>query len=239
MAITLDTAAAAYRGTGATSHTFSFTVGANTNKGLCLFLHVFDGDRATGVTYAGSAMTQVNKVKQGSSADYGYIYYLNAPTAGANNFVVSVSPSTRISWAASSYYNVKQTVQPEANNTAGGGGTSATVATISVTDNAFIVYGYIHNAGATDSYTNVTQRAVDASNGTTGIGDALQVTAGSLSQAANWTGTQQYAANALAIAPFVATGPNNLKSYNTNLKANIKSVNTNLIANVKSVNTNV
>lgn len=37
--------------------------------------------------------------------------------------------------------------------------------------------------------------------------------------------------------PFI-TGPANLKSYNTNLKANIKSINTNLIANVKSLNTN-
>jgi len=35
------------------------------------------------------------------------------------------------------------------------------------------------------------------------------------------------------------SGPVNLKSYNTNLKANIKSINTNLIANVKSLNTNV
>lgn len=34
------------------------------------------------------------------------------------------------------------------------------------------------------------------------------------------------------------SGPANLKSYNTNLKANIKSINTNLIANVKSLNTN-
>ena len=35
------------------------------------------------------------------------------------------------------------------------------------------------------------------------------------------------------------TGPANLKSYNTNLKANIKTINTNPIANVKSLNTNV
>lgn len=35
-----------------------------------------------------------------------------------------------------------------------------------------------------------------------------------------------------------ASGPANLKSYNTNLKANIKSINTNLIANVKTLNTN-
>ena len=36
-----------------------------------------------------------------------------------------------------------------------------------------------------------------------------------------------------------ASGPANLKSFSTNLKANVKSINTNLIANVKSYNTNV
>lgn len=36
-----------------------------------------------------------------------------------------------------------------------------------------------------------------------------------------------------------ASGPANLKSYNTNVKANIKSINTNPIANIKSLNTNV
>lgn len=39
--------------------------------------------------------------------------------------------------------------------------------------------------------------------------------------------------------PFAASGPANLKSYNTNVIANIKSINTNPIANVKSLNTNV
>lgn len=36
-----------------------------------------------------------------------------------------------------------------------------------------------------------------------------------------------------------ASGPANLKSYNTNLKANIKSINTNPLANIKSLNTNI
>lgn len=43
----------------------------------------------------------------------------------------------------------------------------------------------------------------------------------------------------LVVTYTVPVGPNNLKSYNTNLKANIKSINTNPIANVKSLNTNV
>lgn len=35
------------------------------------------------------------------------------------------------------------------------------------------------------------------------------------------------------------SGPANLKTYNTNVKANIKSINTNILANIKSLNTNV
>lgn len=42
----------------------------------------------------------------------------------------------------------------------------------------------------------------------------------------------------LSVTYTVATGPANLKSYNTNVKANIKSINTNVIANIKSLNTN-
>lgn len=42
----------------------------------------------------------------------------------------------------------------------------------------------------------------------------------------------------LYLAWTVPSGPANLKSYNTNLKANIKSINTNLIANVKTLDTN-
>lgn len=38
--------------------------------------------------------------------------------------------------------------------------------------------------------------------------------------------------------PFVAAGPTNLKTYNTNVKANIKTMNTNPIANVKTFDTN-
>lgn len=50
--------------------------------------------------------------------------------------------------------------------------------------------------------------------------------------------TEGKQAFAIALNP-EQSGPANLKSYNTNLKANIKSINTNLIANVKSLDTNV
>jgi len=42
----------------------------------------------------------------------------------------------------------------------------------------------------------------------------------------------------IVVNPFIASGPANLKSLDTNVKANIKSYNTNVIANIKSINTN-
>jgi len=50
--------------------------------------------------------------------------------------------------------------------------------------------------------------------------------------------TQLYNSGAGLAYPFAGSGPSNLKSLNTNVKANIKSYNTNLIANIKSINTN-
>lgn len=43
----------------------------------------------------------------------------------------------------------------------------------------------------------------------------------------------------LTITYSTASGPANLKTYNTNAAANIKTINTNAIANVKSLNTNI
>lgn len=54
-----------------------------------------------------------------------------------------------------------------------------------------------------------------------------------------WTGTANDPKLVITHSAAAASGPANLKSYNTNLKANIKSINTNVIANVKSLDTNV
>lgn len=65
----------------------------------------------------------------------------------------------------------------------------------------------------------------------------------SASTATGWGSATFSASNGVAgvllsISPYVApTGPTNLKSLDTNLKANIKSIDTNLIANVKSYDT--
>ncbi len=56
----------------------------------------------------------------------------------------------------------------------------------------------------------------------------------------NWTfGTSgPWSVLGVSIAPVAASGPTNLKSLDTNVKANIKSYNGNLLANIKSIDGN-
>ncbi len=54
----------------------------------------------------------------------------------------------------------------------------------------------------------------------------------------NWTFSTKMGWITAMLRPTPASGPANLKTYNTNVAANIKSIDTNLIANVKSLNTN-
>ncbi len=66
-------------------------------------------------------------------------------------------------------------------------------------------------------------------------------TVGTGSQSQGFTNSGVSAANAgitASIAPAVAAGPTNLKSYDGNAKANIKSMFGNVIANVKSFDGN-
>ena len=232
MAITLDTASSAYRGTAATSHTFSFTVGNNSNRGLAIFIHVFAGDYIASVTYGGVAMTQVNKVRKGTEANYTYMYYLVAPSTGANNFVVSLSPSQRISWAAGSYYNVSQS-SIQIKNTAGGNSTSSSFSMTSTVNNSWHVIGVMVNDATIDTRTNYSSDTIDASNGVTDLGHYVQTTAGALSQGAAWTGTQSYGSNGMVLEPVSTT---NIKSINGLAIGSVKSVNSLAIGSVKSIN---
>lgn len=94
------------------------------------------------------------------------------------------------------------------------------------------------------SLSNPSTSLIDGRGTTIGNGGAVYFITGGLATAGNTGNTTGTLANSsvqglvtLSIEP-LSSGPANLKTYNTNLKANIKSINTNLIANVKSLNTN-
>jgi len=119
------------------------------------------------------------------------------------------------------------------------GDTALDLTTTVVASNCWLVsIGRDYSDGDLVVSTGTTQRNNGAgcksgdSNGTVGTG----------SQTMNWSnnGSGSTGGFIVSIAPVAsASGPANLKSLDTNLKANIKSYNTNLIANIKSINTNV
>lgn len=80
--------------------------------------------------------------------------------------------------------------------------------------------------GAGSDFANEICSMIWTSSGATGNMDATLSTSRTIKHAF-----------AVAFNP-IASGPANLKTYNTNTKANIKTINTNTIANVKTLNTN-
>jgi len=69
---------------------------------------------------------------------------------------------------------------------------------------------------------------------TTGSSVTSRLVIGGGNTVATWT----YSIGEMWVKEGLATGPANLKSYNTNVKANIKTMNTNPITNVKTFDTN-
>lgn len=133
-------------GTGATN-TQSITVASNSNRGLVVFVSITGisaNDTITGVTYAGVSMTQVTSVVTGGVNGFtqrAYAFYLNAPTTGANNLVISHSGSQDVIFHWYSIYNVSQSGQPEVNGTTASGTSSS----ITTTANGARVFGFSGN----------------------------------------------------------------------------------------------
>lgn len=119
-----------------TSTTFSHTcTGSN---GLLVVAVNMDGDKVTGITYNGVAMTFINK-RTRTTSNYVYLYYLLGPATGSNSVVISHSSGNSLA-VAMSYTNVKQSAQPDSSNTnSNGGGAALTTATTVVADNSWVI----------------------------------------------------------------------------------------------------
>ena len=117
MAIAFDNSSS---GTGSgTSLTVAHTCAGSER---ILLVYVFSGyfgggsgDRVTGVTYNGVAMTLIKKVNHGTGGnEENYLFYLLNPASGNHNIVVSASVSLDVSrLVATSYKNVLQSGQPD------------------------------------------------------------------------------------------------------------------------------
>jgi hypothetical protein len=155
-----------------TSQIWSHTC-SGTNR--ILFVEAFNaggGDILTGVTYAGVAMTLVNKVTIDSQSTQ--LFYLVAPATGTNNVVVSYSASTIILSNASSYTGANQSGQPDASTTHSGqvaANNNFTTTLTTIADNSWTILASRENSSASEvASTGSTQRVLN--NGGTGIYDS-------------------------------------------------------------------
>lgn len=165
MAIALDTSTN-LGSTGGTTLTASHTC-SGSNR--ILFVHVRTAgttDTLTSITYAGSAMTLVNK-KFGINNLGTYLYYIIAPSTGANNVVINTSVAA-ISAIAVSYTGAKQSAQPDANNTNENASTTGLNTNITVVaSNCWAIMGVDSGSGNDAAGTNATLRQAGPNTGVT------------------------------------------------------------------------
>lgn len=244
----------------ASGTSFTFTLGT-TQAGDIMILE-FDHNKTgngtisgTTITTGGVTWTLKHSQLVYSNTRQGVMYWARATGDHSGQTVIASNVSSGGYYAANLviYRGAVATGDPLAGATivgevnASGNETQAEITTTA--DNCMVCFVV---ANATDQYSvknpsctspgALTVRATGYSNSFSishCSSDTLKVTAGGTG-AFTWSQTNAVTGSwAYAILPFVAAGPTNLKSYNTNLKANIKSINGNPIANVKSLNTNV
>jgi hypothetical protein len=206
MAIAFD-AAATGKAAAASSLTYAHTC---TGSNLVLFVAcALSGNPAggtiTGVTYNGVAMTSIASPIVIQSNVRTYLFYLIAPSTGANNIVISASQSGTIYGASSSYSGAKQTGVPDSSSTTGPV-TTATITgtTTTVADNCWTVMCGFGNS-AVGASTGSTSRGI-ATDGTQGIFDSngLITPAGSHSMTVTNGSSDNGAVIIASFAPAVA-----------------------------------
>lgn len=239
MALAYVAATSVTRTTYTGSQTISFASGTCDLLVLWTSNYSGTGDIFTGVTFNGSAMTKVTGASGTQGAIYASCWYIYGQS-GTHDIVVSFSGSNQdLNTAVVSYSGALQSSSViAASNFTTNTSTSITCTiTTAATANCWVV-GQCGTYGETATFSApTTQRSgtdgnykIGDSNGTVTASSTYDITATMLNGNNFMAGVE--------IAPAVAAGPANLKSYNTNVKANIKSIDTNLIANVKSLDTN-
>jgi len=204
--ITYDNSADGGNNGGSTSSlTYSYTVGTGANRLLIVNL-VGDtsADDILSVTYGGTPMAFLGKV-QALGNNWQYLYYLLNPPGGSSNVVITAgSPHFLISQAAS-WYNVRQSAQPDAftTNTAPANSTSVTTSLTTVTAGAVVVQGlwsYGHLSGGLGATPIVTDAALDGAGLFVSSGSPVSP-AGNVSMTTLSDGTQSTGVIMAAFAP--------------------------------------
>lgn len=177
MAIAFDAQSNTELTTSATTHTQSHTC---TGSDRILFVGVSSIDSpydvVTGVTYAGVAMTQIDK-RFRSGGRGTYLFYLVAPSTGANNIEVTCSSAIRISLDGASFTGADQTSPIGVSATQESASSTITQSLTVGEADSFLVSSMFVNRNQTAS-TNTTLIGTDINNvmfySTTAVGTGTQ-----------------------------------------------------------------
>lgn len=204
-AIAFDTSVTLQSTTG-TSLTWSHTT-SGSNRLLFVYLRSTDQatDNVTGVTYNGVAMTKINTItgdafiRRTTST-----WILVNPAIGANNIVVSGSPSAFISGMSASYTGVAQTGQPDAQTTQNSGASPVSKAITTVANNSWVLVGSAMDNNTPTNNTGITFRQ-STFNVAIGDSNAPVTPAGAYTMAANGGSSGSLVLLMVSIAPAVTT----------------------------------
>jgi hypothetical protein len=170
--ITYDNAADGGNNGGSTATlSYSYTVGSGANRLLVVNL-IGDtaADDISSVTYGGAPMIFLGKIQAPSANNWQYLYYLLNPSSGSHNVVITAGSSHYLISQAASWYNVKQTSQPDAltTNVAPTANTSVTTSLTTVAAGSLVVEG-LWSYGHLGAGAGATAMIIDAAIGGAGI----------------------------------------------------------------------
>lgn len=235
MAIAFDTNSGSI-GTGASGN---ITVGSLSN-GLAVVEIDATADTVTAVSVNSVSGTLVRK---GQPTGGNFKYFYSVPIGTASGSIAWTITGSHDDASISSYSGVKQSAPVQSSQvTTVTSNNSVSLTGTATTDGCWaIVITGKNGACAVDSLTNITNRYNTSSANAMATGDSNGTITNGVGYTQTVTSTgcaQNHVLIQVIIEAEPVSGPANLKSLDTNLKANINSYNTNVLANIKSINTN-
>ena len=245
MAIAILNSGSANKGSSGTSYTYSYNSGTTGSDRYLLVSFVEQsGGTVTGVTYAGVSMTKlVGPTLFGSTSGNNaeYIYGLLNPTTSSNNVVITCSSSAANYFTQNWVITGTSGVLNTSHTTVGTTTSSSVSDSVTTTVDGCGVFCFAGNDINANAFFFLFKFIDNGGNAIARTTTFPQTTAGSASFTWTFSGSSgNNASQVVALEPVsTPSGPANLKSLDSNLKANIKSYNSNLIANIKSIDSNV
>jgi len=115
------------------------------NRLLVVYVYSW-GNKTTGVTYNGSAMTFVDKKTMPGQNRTVSCYIMINPPSGAHNVVATLSSNDYVRTSAISFEGAKQSSQPQTTNVTSMGKVATVTKSVTTTGRCFLLWGFDTNS---------------------------------------------------------------------------------------------